>query len=141
MTTAERPAKPEPVVAPWARPFWNAAKEQRLVLQQCNACRKFIFYPRIACPHCSSDDLAWCAASGRGTIYSYTVVENNAPSAFIADMPYVVAVIRLEEGVQMLSNVIDCDPADLRCDMPVVVTFDALNERFTLPKFRPANKT
>jgi hypothetical protein len=53
----------------------------------------------------------------------------------------VVAVIRLEEGVQMLSNVIDCDPADLRCDMPVVVTFDALNERFTLPKFRPANKT
>ena len=141
MTVAQQPAKPEPVVAPWARPFWDAAKERRLVLQQCNACRRFVFYPRIACPQCASDDLTWRDASGRGTVYSYTVVENNAPSAFIADMPYIVAVIRLEEGVQMLSNVVDCDPASLRCDMPVVVTFERLNERFTLPKFRPAEKS
>ncbi len=140
MIVTAQPAKPVPVVAPWARPFWSAAKERRLLLQYCNACNKFIFYPRIACPHCSSEDLGWRAASGRGTVYSYTVVENNAPSAFIVDMPYVVAVIRLEEGVQMLSNVVGCDPANLRCDMPVIVTFDTLNDDFTLPKFRPADE-
>ena len=76
-------------------------------------------------------------ACGRGTVYSYTVVEANAPSAFAGDVPYVVAVIRLEEGVQMLSNVVGCELSQLRCDMPVEVTFERLNEEFTLPKFRP----
>jgi uncharacterized OB-fold protein len=66
------------------------------------------------------------------------VVQANAPSAFVADMPFVVAVIRLEEGVQMLSNVIGCDPHSVECDMPVEVTFEKLNDEFTLPKFKPA---
>jgi len=132
-----RPAKPVPVVQPWAQPFWDATRQHRLLLQTCNVCKRPIHYPRIACPHCGADDLGWREASGRGTIYSYTVVESNAPSAFIADMPYVVAVIRLAEGVQMLSNVVDCDPAGLRCDLPVEVTFERLNDEFTLPKFRP----
>lgn len=130
-------AKPVPVVQPWARPFWEAAREKRLVLQCCNACGRTIHYPRVACPHCGTEDLGWREASGRGAIYSYTVVESNAPSAFIADMPYVVAVIRLEEGVQMLSNIVECDPATLQCDQPVEVVFEVLSEEFTLPKFRP----
>jgi uncharacterized OB-fold protein len=79
-------------------------------------------------------------ASGKGTLYSFTVVENNAPSAFMKDIPFVVALIRLEEGVQMLSNVVDCDFSELRCDMPVEVLFEKLNEEFTLPKFRPVRK-
>lgn len=129
--------KPEPVVQPWAQPFWDAAREQKLVLQHCVSCDRSIHYPRIACPHCGGDNLAWKPASGRGTIYSFTIVQANAPSAFIADMPYVVAVIRLQEGVQMLSNVVQCDPAELRCDQAVEVVFEQLNEKFTLPKFRP----
>lgn len=131
------PAKPVPVVQPWARPFWEATRQHKLILQTCNACERPIHYPRIACPHCGADDLGWREASGRGSIYSYTVVESNAPSAFVADMPYVVAVIRLEEGVQMLSNVVDCDPAELRCDQPVEVAFAPLDAEFTLPVFRP----
>ena len=75
--------------------------------------------------------------AGRGRVYSYTVVENNAPSAFLADMPFVVAVIRLDEGVQMLSNVVGCDPHTVECDMPVEVCFERLDDEFTLPKFRP----
>jgi uncharacterized protein len=130
--------KPEPVVQPWAQPYWDAARSNRFVLQHCNSCDKVIHYPRIACPHCGGDDLGWREATGKGTIYSFTVVESNAPSAFIPDIPYVVAVIRLEEGVQMLSNVVDCDPHSLRCDQPVEVTFRVLNERFTLPCFRPS---
>ncbi|GIK48803.1 MAG: Zn-ribbon domain-containing OB-fold protein [Hyphomonadaceae bacterium] len=141
MSTVSPPAKPEPVVAPWARPFWDAAAKGQLALQQCEDCSKFIFYPRVACPHCASERIAWRTASGRGTVYSYTVVENNAPSAFIADMPFVVAVIRLEEGVQMLSNIVGCDPDKLRCDMEVVVTFERLNDNFVLPKFRPASNS
>jgi len=132
-----KPKKPVPVVQPWARPFWDATRQHKLVLQHCNTCDRPIHYPRIACPHCGSDDVGWREASGRGTIYTYTIVEANAPSAFIADMPYVVAVIRLEEGVQMLSNVVECDHSELRCDLPVAVVFDALDEEFTLPKFRP----
>jgi len=133
----EQKPKPVPVVNPWARPFWEAAREERLIIQQCADCKKHIFYPRIACPDCFSDNVVWVEASGRGTIYTFTVVENNAPSAFIGDIPYVVAVIRLEEGVQMLSNVVDCDPYSLRCDMPVEVVFEKLNDEFTLPKFKP----
>lgn len=136
----ETPEKPSPQVNPWAKPFWDAAKEEKLVLQKCKACERHIFYPRIACPHCFSDDIEWVEASGRGTLYSFTVVENNAPSAFMKDLPFVVALIRLEEGVQMLSNVVDCDFSELRCDMPVEVTFEKLNEEFTLPKFRPVRK-
>lgn len=132
-------AKPEPVVAPWARPFWDAAAEGRLALQQCESCEKYIFYPRVACPHCGGEQISWRTVSGRGTLYSFTIVENNAPSAFIADMPFVVAVIRLKEGVQMLSNIIDCDVAALRCDMEVEVTFERLSENFVLPKFRPVS--
>lgn len=138
MSEIQIPAKPVPVVQPWAQPFWAAAREHQLLLQHCQDCDKSIHYPRVACPHCASERLDWRAASGRGTIYSYTVVINNAPSAFLADMPYVVAVIELAEGVRMLSNVIDCDPQALRCDMPVEVVFEKLNDEFTLPKFRPA---
>lgn len=78
--------------------------------------------------------------AGRGSVYSYTVVQNNAPSAFTADVPYVVAVIRLEEGVQMLSNIVDCDPSAVACDMAVEVTFQRLDDEFTLPKFRPVRR-
>lgn len=138
MTTDNvRPAKPVPVVAPWARPFWDAAREGRLILQHCEDCDRVIHYPRMACPHCSSKNLDWKSASGRGTIYSFTVVESNAPSAFAGDVPYVVAVIRLDEGVQMLSNIVECDHDELVCDLQVEVVFEHLNDDFTLPKFRP----
>lgn len=129
--------KPLPVVNPWAKPFWDAAKEEKLTYQKCKDCGKNIFYPRIACPECFSDNLEWTEASGKGTVYSYTVVENNAPSAFINDMPYVVAIIKLEEGTRMLSNVVGCDPYEVTCDMPVKVVFEKLNDDFKLPKFTP----
>ena len=136
--TTSAPTKPSPVVNTWARPFWDAARQERLVIQKCVACGEHVFYPRIACPHCGADELEWVEASGRGSVYSFTVVESNAPSAFLNDMPYVVAIIRLQEGVQMMSNIVGCDPYSIECDMPVEVVFERLNDEFTLPKFRPA---
>lgn len=132
--------KPAPIVNDWARPFWEAARQEKLVIQRCKDCDEYIFYPRIACPYCFSDNIDWVEASGKGTVYSYTVVENNAPSAFINDIPYVVAVVRLEEGVQMLSNIVGCEPCDVRCDMAVNVTFEKLDDEFTLPKFKPVKR-
>jgi uncharacterized OB-fold protein len=137
MATQAAKPKPVPIVNPWARPFWDGAREGRLMIQRCGDCSKHVFYPRVACPHCFSERLEWVQASGRGTVYSYTVVYNNAPSAFIADVPYVVAVIELAEGVRMLSNLVQCNLDELRCEMPVEVTFERLNDEFTLPKFRP----
>jgi hypothetical protein len=137
MVTQEAKPKPVPIVNPWARPFWDGTRAGKLLVQHCQDCDKHVFYPRIACPHCGSDRLEWVEASGKGTVYSYTIVYNNAPSAFIPDVPYVVAVISLAEGVRMLSNIVQCDLGELRCDMPVEVTFERLNDEFTLPKFRP----
>lgn len=134
------PAKPLPVVNAWARPFWEGTREGRLMIQRCRDCGRPCFYPRLACPNCGSAAIDWVQARGRGTVYSYTVVQNNAPSAFAGDVPYVVAVIRLEEGVQMLSNVVDCDPSAVECDMAVEVTFQRLDDAVTLPKFRPVRR-
>ncbi|MCP4754399.1 MAG: Zn-ribbon domain-containing OB-fold protein [Proteobacteria bacterium] len=130
--------RPDPIVNPWAKPFWEAAREEKLAYQTCRDCNKNIFYPRIACPDCFSDNLEWIEASGKGTVYTSTVVENNAPSAFIAEVPYVVAIVKLEEGIQMLSNIVGCDPYDVTCDMPVKVVFEKINDEFTLPMFTPA---
>jgi len=127
------PKKPVPIVNPWARPFWEAARENKLIFQRCKDCEKNVFYPRIACPHCFSDNLEWVEASGKGTVYTY-----NAPSAFMNDMPFVIAVVKLEEeGVQMLTNIVGCEPEEVRCDMPVEVVFEKLDNEFTLPKFKP----
>lgn len=129
--------KPMPVVNPWAKPFWEAARQEKLQVQKCQDCGKFVFYPRIVCPYCFSDSLEWVQIDGKGTVYSYTVVENNAPSFFQQDMPYVVAIVRLQEGIQMMSNIVECDPYSVECDMPVEVVFVKANEEFTLPMFRP----
>jgi hypothetical protein len=129
--------KPSPVVTVVERPFWDAAKKGDLIIQKCVDCNQLIFYPRIYCPHCHSAALTWEKASGKGKVYTYTVVVNNPHSSFLADMPFVIAIVKLEEGVQMLSNIVGCRPEDVTCDMPVEVVFEKLNDEFTLPKFKP----
>ena len=133
----DAPKKPVPLVNPVAQPFWDAAREGRLMVQKCDDCGEYIFYPRQLCPHCHSQELAWAKVSGRGSVYSYTVVKSNSPSYFLADIPYVVAIIQLDEGVRMLSNVVGCAPDSVRCDMRVEVFFEKLDDEFTLPKFKP----
>ncbi len=130
-------SKPVPPTNPWSEPYWQAARAGRLVIPHCRACGRNSFYPRPSCPYCFSDDLEWIQCSGRGTVYSFTVVTNNAPSAFMADLPFVIAIVRLEEGVQMLTNLVEWAPEALRCDLPVEVTFERLSDEITLPKFKP----
>ncbi len=129
--------KPVPPIHPWTEPFWKAAREGKLLIQRCEECHRPIFYPRLNCPNCLSNQLTWIESTGRGRIYTFSVVQNNAPSAFLDDMPFVIAIVRLDEGVQMMTNIVGCDPGQVRCDMPVTVVFEKLNDEITLPKFKP----
>jgi uncharacterized OB-fold protein len=121
----------------WSKEFWEGCKRHEFLLQQCADCMKINTYsPRILCPNCLSTNLKWIKASGKGKIYSFTVVMAHPPVSFIDDVPYVVAVIKLEEGPRMISNIVECKPDGLSCDMDVEVVFEDVTEEFALPKFR-----
>jgi uncharacterized protein len=119
-------------------PYWAAANEKRFVLPRCVDCGKHHFYPRARCPHCGSTRIEWAAASGRGTVYTYTVIQRAPSPAFAADVPYVVATIALAEGPHLMSNVTGCAPDAVRIGMPVKVAFRELPGGVMLPVFEPA---
>jgi uncharacterized OB-fold protein len=127
--------KPRPVIDPGSEPFWSAAKQHRLSIPRCKACNRHHFYPRELCPHCHSDELEWTDVSGRGEIYSYTIARKPAGPAFAADVPYVVAMIALDEGPRMLTNIITADVDSVRIGDRVRVKFDDVAADLTLPKF------
>ena len=117
-------------------PYWNAAGRGELLLQRCRACDRHQFYPRGACTNCGNAELEWVQASGRGTIYSYTVFHRPPHPAFDR-LPLVVALVDLEEGPRMTTNIVGCDVGDVRIGMPVFVEFEQLTEDVGLPVFGP----
>ena len=131
---------PLPVPTPETRPFWEAARRHELWLQHCRACGAYVFYPRAACPRCLGPDLEWRRVSGRGRLHTFTVVHRGARS-FPLPAPYVIAIVELDEGPRMMTNVVDCDVTDVAVGMPVEVTFRAIDdtdtESVTIPVFRP----
>jgi len=129
-------SKPLPKPSAVSRPFWDAAKRHELILQQCGGCKAFIYYPRDRCPQCLSEQLQWRPVSGRGKVYSYTVVRRASTRSF-ADKPYVLAIVELDEGVRMTTNV-EAAPEALKVGMPVAVWFDDVTPERTLVKFKPA---
>jgi uncharacterized OB-fold protein len=129
---------PRPLNPDLTRPFWEAAKRHELVLPRCTRCGRYHFYPREICPYCFAQQLEWVPVSGRGRIYTYTVIHQPENRAFRDDVPYVHAIVRLEEGVLMLTNIVGCSIAEVRVDMPVVAVFDDVTPEWTLVKFKPA---
>ena len=127
--------KPLPVIDPGTKPFWDAAKDHRLSIPKCNSCGKYHFYPRELCPHCHSDDLEWTDVSGRGEVYSYTIARKPAGPAYVPDVPYVIAMIALDEGPRMLTNIVTSDVDSVRIGDRVAVQFDDVTPEVTLPKF------
>lgn len=134
MTTYSKPL-PRPTAE--SEPFWKGARNHELLIQRCRACGKPVFYPRLFCPHCSSADLEWVRASGKGMIYSYTVIRRAAFPGFAADVPYVFAIVELEEGPRMATNLLSCPPEKLRIGLPVEATFEDVTPEVTLVKFKP----
>jgi uncharacterized OB-fold protein len=131
-------SKPVPVADPVTKPFWDSTKAHALQIQRCNACGNALFYPRGICPHCFSSDLSWQPVSGNGNIYAFTIVYRHPSPAFQADIPYVVALVELDEGVRLLSNLVEvtADPEHVKVGMPVQVVYEDVTDEITLPKFR-----
>ena len=136
------PARFEPPVGVEGGPFWEATREGRLLVQWCTECDRGVFYPRVFCPHCASgpDALEWRTASGRATVYAAGVEHRPeaAGAKFSRGQPYCVALVDLEEGVRMLTNVVGCPPDDVRCGMAVTITWEPLSDGRRLPLFEPA---
>lgn len=123
-----------PLIDDDSRQFWEGAKNHKLMIQRCADCDKFIFYPRIICPHCYSEQVSWVEASGLGRIHSYTVIHRAAPP-FNEQAPYVVAIIELNEGVRMVSRVVG-DRDKISIDKQVSVVFEKIDDEVTLPYFQ-----
>ena len=119
-------------------PYWQAALQRELKLPRCDDCGKFHFYPRSACPHCHSQKLAWAAVSGKGEVYSFTVVHRAPSKGFEADVPYVVAVIALDEGPHLMSRLIDVQPDSVRIGQRVTVDFQQRADDIIMPVFKSA---
>jgi hypothetical protein len=117
-------------------PHWSGGKAGELRVQQCDQCDRYVFNPALICPFCTSENLSWRTSSGRGQVHTMTTVHRALTP--VVEVPYVVAVIELEEGWHMLSNVVGCAPGEVRIDMPVRVDFVDVSEDVSLPVFRPA---
>ena len=126
-----------PRPTPESAPFWQGCQDHKLLLQYCTVCGTHQFYPRVICANCMSEQLEWREASGRGTVETYTVVTRAVSEAYAADVPYVIALITLEEGPRMMSNVISCDVKSVKCGVAVEVVFERWSAEITMPKFRP----
>ncbi|HCO61868.1 MAG TPA: DNA-binding protein [Porticoccaceae bacterium] len=126
-----------PRPTPETQHFWDGAKNNQLLLQQCDACQHIYFPPRPFCPDCASREVRVIEASGKGVLYSY-VINHRIPKWM--DAPYSIAVVELEEGPRMMTNIVEVEqtPEALVLDMPVEVVFDPVTDDVTLPKFRPA---
>lgn len=131
--------KPLPKINADTKEFWNGCRQHLLKIQKCGDCGFVRYPPSFICPRCHSTETEWISASGKGSVYSFTVNHVAFHPAFLEDLPYVVAVVKLDEGPHMLTNIVGCDPADVRCDMPVEIAWEDVTDEFSLPKFRPAS--
>lgn len=123
---------PAPAVNPENKPFWDAAAQGRLYYKRCNDCGEPHFYPRAICPFCFSDRTEWATSSGAGTIYSYSVLRKGPP------VPYTLAYVTLDEGVTMLTNLVDCDFDALAIGQRVKVVFKPAEDGSAVPMFTRA---
>jgi uncharacterized OB-fold protein len=132
----ELPA-PAPAVGPEVRPYWEATAQGRLVLPRCEDCNALIWYPRGFCPACGSSRIAWEEASGRGTVYSYTVLRRGAMGPYRGAEPYVLAYVELEEGPRVLTNLVDCEVESVAIGDPVEAVFFETGDGTSLVRFKP----
>lgn len=133
-------AKPLPLPSPEAARFWEACRAHELWLPFCRACRKFYWYPRDFCPTCGSRDVEWRQSSGRGRVHTFAIHYRAWHPGWADDVPYVTALVDLDDGVRIFTNLVgvEPDPEHIHCDMPVEVVFDDVTPEVTLPKWKPA---
>ncbi len=136
-TRREVKPRPAPVPDPESAPYWSAGLEGRLVVQRCTACGRHQLYARAHCLSCRSP-VEWVEASGRGTVYSFTVIRQNPSRSFRHMIPFVVALVDLVEGPRLMTNIVGCSPEEVIVGASVRVTFEAVSDEAALPLFELA---
>ncbi|MEA3358978.1 MAG: Zn-ribbon domain-containing OB-fold protein [Thermodesulfobacteriota bacterium] len=131
--------KPLPKPNSDTRPFWNGCRDHELRFQRCKECGHVRWPPSIICPRCYSTETEWVVSNGKGRIYSFVVYHVAFHPAFKDEVPYVTAIVELPEGPHLLTNIVECDTLEVKCDMPVEVVWEDINEEFSLPKFKPTS--
>lgn len=139
--TQQSPPIPPPVPQPESDFYWEKCKAHELWLRHCRACDKAYFYPRDICPECFSRDTDWIQSSGRGVLHTFCIVHRGPTPAFRDKVPYVVAIVELDSGARMPTNLVEveADPEHVKIGMAVEVTFEDLDDNISLPMFRPAS--
>jgi uncharacterized OB-fold protein len=117
--------------------YWDACQQEKLLIQQCKECEHVQFYPRLMCTKCSSREVKWIEASGIAKVLTYTIVHRPILSAYQKEAPYILAVVQLEEGPTMMTNVVNCPNDSIKCEMLVKVTFQRWTDEFLVPVFQP----
>ncbi len=131
-----RHQRPRPVPTRFTEPFWEGTRRGELRIQVCDDCGHWRWTPQLACPGCLSESYTWTPASGRGQLYSYTEIHRPVDPARFSSS-YVLAVVRLEEGPFMLTNLVECEPDELRVDLPVEVRFERIDDELVVYPFAP----
>ena len=137
-TQAKKYAKPLPHLDEESRPWWEALQRHELYIQKCRECGDTRYYPRALCTSCMSANTEWVKCSGRGKVYTFTATYQNQTPGFRESLPYIMAYVELDEGVKMLTNLVDCAPEQVKIHMPVEVVYEDVTPEVTLAKFRPA---
>ena len=127
---------PVPIPDADTEPFWEGCREHRLRFQKCRVCGHIRWPASIVCPSCWRNDTEWITASGKGIVYSFAVYHRAFDPAFESEIPYVIAVVQLVEGPKMITNLVECQPSDIECDMHVEVAWEDISNNVSLPKFR-----
>ena len=138
MAEAAKKRKPRPIPTPtnFTKPFWEGARQGKLLLQRCRACGSFQYYPRPVCMRCISRELEWKEASGRGVVYSFTITRL-PPEGFEGREPYVIASVELPERTRVMAHILNCPADEVRIGMPVRATFEKLTDEISLLQFEP----
>ena len=131
--------KPIPVPQGESDYYWEKTKEEELWLRKCNECQQAYFYPRDISPCCFSKDTTWIQASGKATLFTYGIVHRAPHAGFAEDVPFVTAIVKLQEGPKMPTNIVmdNPTPEKLQIDMPLEVVFESVSDGISLPKFKP----
>jgi len=129
---------PRPYASWETRGYWEGCGRGDLVLQRCRACKTVQHRPRAVCASCLSGEIEHFVASGRGSVYTYTITNQNQAPGFREACPYVLAYVDLEEGPRLLTNIVGCQPADVSIGMSVAVDFAPAEGGLAVPRFRPA---
>jgi uncharacterized OB-fold protein len=137
------PEMPRPQVEPLTRPFWDAAREGRLVIQRCRDCGTFRHLPHALCASCQSAAHDWVQSAGRGSVFTYTIVSHSVHPATAKAVPYNVVVVKLDDcgGVLVPGNVVDCAAADVHVGLPVEVVFERIDDETAIPRFIRAGRS